>query len=287
MITIGPMPFREALDSREIRTLLPTSGRTRDFAAIDAAIKQRSMFSATVSSVQLLQRYDDVINGILTGQLDQASARLMIKDLLEEMGYVADPNNAGGLRDLASSKRINTTIETNVDIARGFGWREQGMQAEVLAEFPAYEFYRAFGNGTPRGFRRSSDGELVHVPGDSWPERWVKAGGIFYGDRMIALKTDPVWKKLGDPKLFDDGIGNEWPPFAFNSGMDWRDIDRAEAQSLGLIDADTEQFPQPIDLNADLQATPDVRSQWLREALEESGVGAFDARGVFHFRRAA
>lgn len=286
MILLAPTPFREALDSREVRSLLPTSGRTRDFAPLDAAIKQRAMWSATVSSVELLQKYEDVINGILTGQLDQAAGRVMIKDLLEDMGYVSDPNNAGGLQDLASPRRINLTIETNVDIARGYGWREQGMQPDVLDEFPAYEFYRAFGTGTPRGYRRGADGALVDVPGDSWPERWEKAGGIFYGPRMIALKTDPVWSRLGDPKLFDDGIGNEWPPFAFNSGMDWRDIDRAEAESLGLLSSNTELFPQPIDLNADLQATPAVRAGWLRDALEETGLGKFEG-DVFHFRRAA
>jgi hypothetical protein len=280
VILTDPVPFREALQSREIRSLLPTSGRTADFAAIDAATKLRAMFSATVSSVELLQRYDDVIDGILTGKLDQASARLTITKLLEEMGYVADPNNAGGLQDLASPRRVNLTIETNVDIARGFGWREQGMQDDVLFAFPAQELYRAFGTRVPRG---SSD----RANDLSWPERWEKVGGIFVGDRMVALKTDPIWEKLGDPKIFADGIGNAWPPFAFGSGYDVRDIDRAEAIELDLIDQTTELKPEPVDLNADLAATPDVRSEWLRGALTDSGLGDFDDRGVFHFRRAA
>ncbi len=274
MILLAPMPFLEALDSREVRSLLPTSGRTRDFAALDTAIKQRAMFSATVTSTKLLQKYDDLINGILTGQIDQASARVTIMDLLEEMGYVADPNNAGGLQDLASPRRINVTLETNVDMARGYGWREQGMDPDVLDEFPAQELFRAFGPSDPSRQR-------------DWATRWAKAGGEFFGERMIALKTDSVWRKLGDPELFPDGLGNPWPPFAFHSGMDVRDIGRDEAQSLGIIQPNTELLPQPIDLNAELAAKPDVRATWLREALLETGLGEFDQQGIFHFRRTA
>lgn len=265
------MPYREALDSREIRSLLPTTGNTADFARVDSLIKQRAMWSATVTSVELLQQYDDVIDGILTGKIDQATARLAVKDLLAEMGYVADPNHAGGLQDLASSRRINTTIETNVDIARGFGWRQQGMQDDVRAAFPAQELFRAFGPSDPTKQR-------------DWAARWVKAGGKFYGGRMIALKDDPVWRNLGDPALFPDAIGNDFPPFAFNSGMDVRDISLAEAIEIGLLEeGEALAAAEPIDLNADLAATPEVRSGYLREAILDSGVGRFDGNGVLHF----
>lgn len=270
MLLTDPIPYREALDSRAIRSLLPTTGRTADFARVETAIKQRAMFSATVTSVELLQKYDDVIEGMLAGKLDQATARLAVKDLLAEMGYVADPNHAGGLQDLASTRRIDTTLSTNVDIARGYGWREQGMTADVLDEFPAQELFRAFG---PRDASAQRD----------WAARWAAAGGVFHGGRMIALKTDSVWRQLGNPALFPDGLGNDFPPFAFNSGMDVRDIDRAEAIALGLLAEGDVLTPEPIDLNAELAATPEVRSAWLREALTDSGVGRYDRDGVFRF----
>ena len=55
---------------------------------------------------------------------------------------------------------------------------------------------------------------------------------------MIALKDDDVWNNLGDSSLFDDGLDNPSPPFAFNSGMYWRQVPRDECIELGLIEGD-------------------------------------------------
>src|SRR5690606_41386403 len=103
------------------------------------------------------------------------------------------------------------------------------------------------------------------------------------GGRMIALNTDPIWEKLGDPSFFDDGLGNAYPPFAFNSGMDVRDVGRDEAEDLGLIEPNVTLTPQPRDIDADLRATAEVRDGWLRQAIEDSGLGRFDSSGLLHF----
>jgi hypothetical protein len=41
--------------------------------------------------------------------------------------------------------------------------------------------------------------------------------------------------KLGDSTLFDDGLGNPYPPFAWNSGMWIQDVSLAEALDLGVM----------------------------------------------------
>ncbi|HEY0966932.1 MAG TPA: hypothetical protein VGE76_16315 [Opitutaceae bacterium] len=269
MILNAPMPYEEALDAAEIRTLLPTTGRTADLRQLGGAITRRAMFSATVTLASRLQAMADGVNAVLTGTGDQATAALALKQLLDREGYQPDPEKAGGLEDLSSLARRRLIIETNVATAQGYGWREQGMQPDVLDEYPAQELFRAF--GPPDSSKRRN-----------WAERWAEAGGRFYGDRMIALKTDPVWRRLGS--MFDDSLGNDYPPFAFNSGMDVRDIGREEAEELGLIDPGTELFPQPLDLNAELKASPEVRDGWLRQAVEDTGLGRFDADGVFNFQ---
>lgn len=274
MMFTAPMPYTEALNAQAVKSILPTSGRTVDLQKLEPAIKRRAMFSATVQSVTHLQKIDDLVKGILAGQIDQASARLAVKQLLAEQGYAPDPEHVGGLRDLSSTQRINLQLETNVDIARGFGWHEQGQEPMVLDAFPAEELVRFFGPSNASAQR-------------DWAARWEKAGGKFYGGRMIALKSDPVWAALGSVDNFDDALGNPYPPFAFNSGMDVQDIDRAEAVELGLIDENTELFPQSGSLNESLQATPDVRSQELRGLLEESGLGSFTDGGVFKFKEGA
>ncbi len=277
MISPAPMPFKEALDAQQLKTLLATTGNTADFrrlAALEPDILRRAQFSARTTSVELLQRYQDIESGILSGRLDQASARLSIKELLAEMGYQPDPEHAGGLQDLSSSDRINLKIETDTAVARGAGWYEQGMQADVLDEWPAQELYRV---SSPQGGAKAER---------DWAARWEKVGGEFFDGRMIALKTDPIWNQLGDSSIFPDGLGNKWAPFAFNSGMRLRDIPRDEAESLGLIEAGTELFPQPLDLNADLQVSPDVRDAGLRDVLGATGLGEFEG-DVFKFRPVA
>src|SRR4051794_71205 len=116
----APIPLQEALDAAEARSLLPTTGKTRDLQQLDGAIKRRALFSATVDSVNLLQKIDDAGNAVLTGTSDLATQRLGIKQALAAMGYQPDPEKAGGLQDLSSTSRINLQVETYVDTANGY-----------------------------------------------------------------------------------------------------------------------------------------------------------------------
>jgi len=63
-------------------------------------------------------------------------------------------------------------------------------------------------------------------------------GAVRATGRMIALKADPVWGELGSYGNFDDALGVDHPPFAFNSGMGWREITRAECVALGVVGPD-------------------------------------------------
>jgi hypothetical protein len=270
MIYAAPMPYQEALDAAEVRTILPTTGDSADIARLrrlEPQLLRRAMWSATVDVYSRIQAMADGVNAILTGAADQATVVAELGKMLQREGYRPPEGKAGTLQDVSSLARRRLIVETNVATAQGYGWREQGMQADVLDEFPAQELFRAFGPADASKRR-------------NWADRWQQAGGEFYGNRMIALKTDPVWGRLGS--MFDDSLGNPYPPFAFNSGMDVRDIDRDEAEALGLINAGTTLFPQPLALNAELEASPDVRADWLRTAMEETGVGRFDG-DVFKF----
>ncbi len=99
---------------------------------------------------------------------------------------------------------------------------------------------------------------------------------------MIALKNDPIWSRLGSSDLFEDGLDNPYPPFAFNSGMGVRDVARDEAEQLGLLEPNQEVFPRDLSFNQELQASPDVRDDKLRAMLEATGLGEFKD-GVFVF----
>lgn len=263
MMFTAPLPFKEALQSREVRTILRTTGKTADLEQLEPAVRERAIFSATVTSAELLDLVDRGVSAILTAKDDQATVRLGLKQLLSQLDYRPAAEKAGGLEDLSSDRRLNLIIETNVDLARGYGQWVQGQAADVLDEWPAQELVRERASEVPR----------------DWAARWAQAGGQFFGGRMIALKNDAIWRKISRFEL-------PYPPFDFNSGMGVVDIGRDEAEALGLLAPNTALIPQDRDFNADLQAAPTVRANWLIDALEASGVGAFNDAGVFVFRGA-
>ena len=256
MIFRSPLPFAEAIESRLVRTLLPTDLRTDLLQTIPAELRERAVFSAGVQSVETLQKVSDVVDALVRGEINRADARQTLK---EQLGSLGDEVDETDLTDLRSDARLNLILDTNLEMAQGYGSWKQGQDPAILDQWPAQELIRVIDSRVPR----------------DWPSRWAEAGGQFFGDRMIALKNDPIWLRISR-------FGLPYPLFDFNSGMDFADVDRETAIEAGLIDDNTELLPQDRDFNTDLQASPEVRSASLREALAEAlqGIARFDGEGV-------
>lgn len=195
--------------------------RTAEWAGMPLALRDRALFSAGVSNAKLLAQMQNKIQKALSmdghGFMSRDRFVSEMKRWLENNGYAVDGTS---LRDITSNKRLSLIYEFNVEQARQFSAWEQGMDADILNAFPAQELFRM---------------ERREVPRD-WALRWKSAGGKFYGGRMIALKTDPVWMKISR-------FGTPYPPFDFNSGMNVRDIRRKEAVNMGLIAAHEDVLP--------------------------------------------
>jgi hypothetical protein len=268
MLFTTPLPFSQALDARAVKSLLPTEFRTQLLREIPAALRERAMFSAGCTNAEFLQSASDSIQELVTGKSDRATQRAALKQLLQKLGYQPSEEDRGTLLDFSSDARLNLILDTNLEMATGYGHFAEGQQEDILDLWPAQELIRVanFGSGKQR----------------DWPSRWTLAGGQFYGGRMIALKDDDVWDQLGSSDFFPDGLDNPYPPFAFNSGMDVRDVIRSEAIKLGLIDRDTQVQPDDRGFNDDLQASPDVRDSALKSALQAlfKGFAGFDGDGV-------
>jgi hypothetical protein len=262
-----PMPFKDALNASQVKTLLPTSLGSAELARIHPDILEAARFSAKVRSARHLQILDDGTNDILSGQMDYATARLRMKQFLQATGYEPPEHLRGTLQDFSSDRRIDLQLRMNVQMAQGYGHWKQGQDPDLLDAFPAREFVRVESREVPRG---------------DWPQRWNEARRATLADgatdassgRMVALVGHPIWKEL-------NRFGHEYEPFDYNSGMGTEDVDRATAMELGLIGRDTEIFPQERPFNQDLQTDAAVRSTKLRSLLEQSGVGRFNAEGVF------
>ncbi|MCX6994132.1 MAG: hypothetical protein NT011_13460 [Kiritimatiellaeota bacterium] len=215
MLFTSPIPFREALDFLRQKVLLPTSASSAQLAELPAQILARAQFSARTMNAGHLQTIQDVIDKILQGKTDSATARLNLKESLKAISYdpYAEPGVAGTIKDLSSDPRLNLIIQMQTEMAEGFGKYLQSQDPAALDAFPAQELFRAESR--------------LHTR--DWPAIWQDAGGEFYdGGRMIALKSDPIWMAISDFDL-------PYPPFKYGSGMWVRDISRSEVEELGLI----------------------------------------------------
>lgn len=201
------------------RIPLPTEATAAELAKLPLPLRRAALFSARLNRLGPLVAAGEKIKGILDGSVSMSDARKEIREALAAAGYAPPEGAEGGLRDHRSKARLDLILTQNVRRARGYARRAADM--EILDDWPAQELVRVFQRKMPR----------------DWRARWAQAGGRLYGGRMIALKTDPVWSNISR-------FGEPYPPFDYGSGMGLRDIDREEAEKLGLIGPDDVLTPE-------------------------------------------
>ncbi len=217
---------------------------------------------------------DDMLSGKINMATGRLRLFRKLKQLGYDpaVGFPADmatipPAEKDSLQDLSSEARLNLVLETNMRIAANYGRMVEGNSPYALHAYPAWELVRLYIRSVPRGTPES------HSAG--WTARWNDAGesvgwvGVLKpesGNRkpereesraergsrpltaplsslpsptsglMIARKDSPIWQALGDGAGgHEDTLSNPFPPFAFNSGMAWKAVDRARCLSLALV----------------------------------------------------
>jgi len=248
----APLPAALILAAKSVFGTELTTAELRQLAA---AIRAQSFFSAQTTDEHLLDLYQARIGGILhpvpaeggvTTPFNPAYVRQAVKDILRETGYQPDTELRGTIQDLSSNARINLVIKTNVEMAQGQGLWMQTQEPALLDEWPAWELFRAEARVKVRDwlnrFRQAGA-----ASGNALGHGWI----ITPDERMIALKNHPIWDELGSSDNFNDALDTSWPPFAFNSGMWVRDVDRGEVEKLGLLQRNQQVQPRSL---ADAQA---------------------------------
>ncbi len=223
----------EALERALGREILPTALRTAELREeFAAALRGRAVFSARTTNAVYLQALRSAIERLLEGDFgnDKAKIRLELKTVLQRLGYTPElgfpgdgrlgipPAEPGELTDLSSDKRINLILDTQFSLMEG--WAQQQRGEDRADAFPAWELVRMEPRRVPRGSTNYSVG---------WIARWRTVGGpLRPGMRLMAPKGHPIWAALGDSEQFRDALDVDHPPFAFNSGMGWREVTREE-----------------------------------------------------------
>lgn len=248
--------FKEALQSRAVRSAMPTDLSSAELEQLPADVLERAVFSAKTMATGYLDALETQIRDLLepgtaaragqgelegafpfTAGTNKATARFELKKVWEALGYEPPLGKEGTIEDLSSDARIDLVLQTNVDMARGYGQWRQGQDEAVLDLWPCSELYRA---------------EKRRVERD-WLSRW-RAAAAEVGDsdalkalpRMIARKDSPIWEALSRFKT-------PYPPFDFNSGMWTKDVSREEAVAFGILGEWDRVQPQERGFEADLK----------------------------------
>lgn len=220
-ITITQRPLAEVTATLSAKTPIGSVLRSAEWANVPAQLRESAFFSAGVESARVLADAQARLQKILTLSRDANGAISMDRGkFIAEMQQAAtalglrnpDPLKRGGLEDFGSERRLQLIYEQQIGQAQSKAYYLSGQDPDILDAWPAQELVRLRSAKVPR----------------DWTSRWSDAGGRFFGGRMIALKPDPIWTKISR-------FGRPWPPFDFGSGMGLEEIDREEAESLGLI----------------------------------------------------
>lgn len=199
------------------KALVGSSLDSRQWSMVQAGLRDRAFFSATVEDARVLHAFRDATARVAAGGMSASEARTAMRDALTAAGYHRPEGAEGSMRDLMSQRRLDLIVKTNVEQARGWAQYMEGTTPGALLAYPAQRLVRVRGRKAPR----------------DWAARWKDAGDAvgWQGasrEEMTALKLSPIWVELSR-------FGTPYPPFDYNSGMGLEDVGKRRAIELGLV----------------------------------------------------
>lgn len=254
------MPLPQAVRRFGQKSPVASALNSAQWEAMPTALREAAQFSAGVEDLGFVSEVQEKVGkaigltreAVKNGEafVDRSSFIGDLKKLAAPLSNSPNPFADRGVTNLASTMRLGLIFDMQVQRAQGFARWKMDNDSDVLDAFPAQELIREVYRRAPR----------------DWNARWQEAGGAVawqgaLRDRMVALKTSPIWTALSRFKT-------PWPPFDWGSGMGLRDVARAQAEEWGLIERDAPVEPTAEqDFNAGLQAEIARLTPAARDAL--------------------
>ena len=173
MIVSRPVPFADAIAALQAKGLMPTSLSSAQLDQLSAEIRERSFFSARVTNADFLAQVYERIDKIVSPEnrpageyMSPGRFRVELRDILNQLGYAPDPDDAGTIKDLRTDARLNLIARMNADSVRAYGQYMQGQEPAALDAFPAQELFRLEVRAEPRDWIsiwRGAGGRIVET----------------------------------------------------------------------------------------------------------------------------
>ena len=240
------------------RKIDPSGLTTAQRALIDARVNDACFFSSKVSDAKLLEKMRTYIAEAAEGKRFRSRADF-IREMRAYFGR-SKTKDSGKLTDITSSRRLGLIFDFQQERLSAEIFLAQGEDQDHAWAFPCLELIRVSQRMVPR----------------PWRERWKEAGGKLYDGRMIALRNDPIWRKISR-------FGSPVPPFDFNSGMGLEEVNRFEAEALGVeLPSDGDEARELEDVPSDEEIDTAIQKaiQHEKEEIEKNTKSVAEALGV-------
>jgi len=250
---IAPIPFSEAIRKLGNQSVVGSTFTSSEWQDVPAALRDNAFFSSRIESARFLQRAQDALGDFLAANrttaengepmLATGSRAAFVSQMQEFLAKEGVVRTSGDVRDIISEKRLGLIFDIKTRQAQDFGYWLQGMDPDVLNEFPAMRFIRV---------------QDVHEP-RQLHERFQD---------QVYLKTDPIWWLE-----INKDFGTPYGPWGWGCGHDVEDVDRDEAEKLGLLKPGQKLSLAPLqkflNLNHSLQASVKTLAPELVEKLKQ------------------
>jgi len=199
-----------------------------EWLKVPAKERERLFFMAGLKDPEILQRFREGIEDVITARKGLTTVEKEIFMWLRDWGYNPPHGKEGSFEDLSSLDRIMFELRINMEMARGHAAWVRSQTA--IRVFPCRRFIRISQRNEPR----------------DWKTRWNEAKVLtaavpgVHATEKVALVNHPIWTALS-------AFGNPYAPHDWGSGMGDESVSRANALALGFkLRPNTDPMQRPL-----------------------------------------